>query len=327
MEIVIALGVVALVVWLITRGRQKSPAPRPPSREWVANQTSTIAPTTNTTSYTPGSASADECWIPPGRDVTIAGYRIPDGMVYLGRGLASVTGYSVEPALIDPSLPTNRSNSDRTGGGMTYWPSYSSILPECRAAYLDWLAAGRRDPSAYIGYVFLYFYGLERRALGDALRSEKAGRDVPVIIREVEQLLQVYAGNSSFRNYATQFLDVLKLMSAESTEFEPPMERAGYELPVSLRVGIGRIIAAGKPLPANWALSWFLLHPETSLRTPAKRCPEEFNELFHARYRREFGDGLVLKPKRSKLKIALRPASASFGGQVDLKAIWRERWH
>ncbi|MDP2606207.1 MAG: TerB N-terminal domain-containing protein [Deltaproteobacteria bacterium] len=318
MEIVIALAVVALVVWLITRGRQKSPAPRPPSPEWVANQTSTIAPTTNTTGYTPGSVSADECWIPPGRDVTIAGYRIPDGMVYLGKGLASVAGYSVEPALIDPSLPTNRSNSDRTGGGMTYWPSYSSILPECRAAYLDWLAAGRRDPTAYIGYVFLYFYGLERRALGDALRSEKAGRDVPAIIREVEQLLQVYAGNGSFQNYATQFLDVLKVMSVESTEFEPPMERAGYELPVSLRVGIGRIIAAGKPLPANWALSWFLMHPETSLRTPAKRCPEEFNELFHTRYRREFGDGLVLKPNRSKLKIAFRPASASFGGQVEL---------
>src|SRR3972149_7851318 len=117
MEIVIALGVVALVVWLITRGRQKSPAPRPPSCEWVANQTSTIAPTTNTTGYPPRSASADECWIPPGREVTIAGYRIPDGMVYLGKRLASVAGDGGEASRIDPSVPTKRTNLCRARGG------------------------------------------------------------------------------------------------------------------------------------------------------------------------------------------------------------------
>lgn len=318
MEILIVLAVVALVIWLITRDRQETPTLIDRSLTPVTNQTSTIPPTRNTASYTPRSVTADECWISSGHDVTVGTYNIPDGLLYVGKGLVSVGGYGVEPALIDPSLPTNRLTPDRMGSGMTYWPSYSSISPDCRAAYLDWLAAGRRDPSAYIGYVFLYFYGLERRALNDAVRSEKAGQEVPAIVREVEQLLQVYASNNSFRNYATQFLDVLKLMAADGCEFEPPLERTGYELPVSLRVGIGRIIAAEKPLPANWALSWYLMHPQTSLRTPEKRCPEEFSELFHIRYKREFGDGFVLKPNRSKLKVAHRPASASFGGQVEL---------
>ncbi|MCI0720148.1 MAG: TerB N-terminal domain-containing protein, partial [Acidobacteria bacterium] len=188
----------------------------------------------------------------------------------------------------------------------------------CRAAYLEWLAAGRRDPSAYIGYVFLFFYGLERRALADTRRSPQAKQDIPAIIREVEELLQVYGGNSSFRGYASQFLDVLKLVQAEGGGVEPPMERPSYELPISVRVGVGRFVAAGKPLPADWALSWFLTHPETYLRTPAKRCAREFRELFRTRYSRAFGDGLVLKPNRSKLKLAIRPASASFGGEVTV---------
>jgi hypothetical protein len=81
---------------------------------------------------------------------------------------------------------------------------------------------------------------------------------------------------------------------------------------------VGRIVAAGKPLPSDWALSWFLTHPETSLRTSVRRCSREFNELFRMRYSREFGDGLLLKANSSSLKMAITPASASFGGQVEL---------
>ena len=318
MEIIVVLGLIAFVIWLVTRGyrdtRKLEPAP--------VNQTRMRAATVPVEREIPHelmrTLTSDDCWIPPGQEVTVGGYRIRDGMLYVGQGLAAVAGHGVEPALIDPSLFANRSDPDRSGSGMTYWPSYSSISPECRAAYLEWLATGRRDPSTYAGYVFLYFYGLERRAFADTSRSNQAKQEIPTIIREVEQLLHVYGGNNSFRRYATQFLDVLNVMAADNGGVEPPMERTGYELPVSLRVGIGRIVAAGKPLPADWALSWFLMHPETSLRTPVKRCPEEFRELFRARYAREFRDGLVLKPNRSKLKIGLTPASASFGGQVEL---------
>ncbi len=264
------------------------------------------------------SVSADECWVPAGREVTIAGYTIPGGMLYVGSGLLAVAGHGVEPALIDPSLPVRRSSPNRSGAGMLYWPSYSSISGECRAAYLEWLAAGRRDPSAYIGYVFLYFYGLERRALGDSRQSEQSKDDVPAIMGEVKRLLQVYSGNNSFLGYARKFLDVLTLFSDGECIVDSSMERTGYELPIALRVGIARIVAAGKPLSPDLALNWFLMHPETSLRTPMRRCAQEFRELFRARYRREFHDGLVLKPNRSKLKVTISTASASFGGQVDL---------
>jgi uncharacterized tellurite resistance protein B-like protein len=319
MEIIVALGllVCGLLIWLVARGRQDAPTPQlfadDASVSPVATATSGGAPLKK-----PESMNADGCWLPPGHETTIAGYSIPDGMLYVGRALPSITGYRVEPALIDPSLPVNRSSPNRAGEGMTYWPSYNSISPESRAAYLEWLAAGRRDPGSYIGYVFLYFYGLERRALFEAARTDAAKQDLPAIRIEVEQLLQVYNGNASFRGYAAQLLDVLKILTLEVDTMRPPTESTGYDLPISVRFAIGRIIAAGKPIPPEWALSWFLTHPETQSRTPAQRCPDEFSELFRTRYRREFGDGLVLKPNQTKLKIAISPSSASFGGKVEL---------
>ncbi len=318
MEIILAFGVIAFLIWLVIKGRHATS--RPPSQNAQRARTRATTPISTRDAFVKGSPSvnADDCWVPPGREATVAGYAIHGGMLYVGQGLSSITGLRVEPALIDPSLPVKRSSPDRTGASMTYWPSYSSISPECRAAYLEWLAMGRRDPSAGIGYVFLYFYGLERRALAQASQSEQAKLELPNIIGEVEQLLQVYNGNGSFRGYATRFLDVLRMLAAGSDDIKPPTERAGYELPISLRVGVGRIVAAGKPLPSDWALSWFLTHPETSLRTSVRRCSQEFNQLFRTRYAREFGDGLVLKANRSKLKMAIAPASASFGGQVEL---------
>jgi uncharacterized tellurite resistance protein B-like protein len=328
MELLVGIAAVVFVLWLLTgrskRGQERDsavprPTPLPQSKKPTSPPKGLAAFGAHAVSYDLGAnpVTADQCWVPPGRDVTVAGLLITGGMLYVGRGLGSIAAWrSVEPALVDPSLPVDRSQPDHTGVGMSYWPSYSEISPQCRAAYLEWLAGGRRDPSAYIGYVFLFFYGLERRALADAPRVELTREELPAILAEVEQLLAVY-GNNTFRGYAAQLLDIVKL-TIEEDNFQPPLERTGWELPMSLRIGIGHIVAAGKPLPTDWALSWYLTHPDTSLRTPARRCASEFRELFQVRYAKEFGEGLVLKPNKSKLKVEFRPASASFGGPLVL---------
>ncbi|MEN1436945.1 TerB N-terminal domain-containing protein, partial [Pseudomonas aeruginosa] len=86
----------------------------------------------------------------------------------------------------------------------SYWPSYDNITTEARRAYLQWLSSGRKAPHANIGYVFLFFYGLERRAFVDAKTNQAAAAEIPSIIAEVERLLSIYDENHSFNTYASR---------------------------------------------------------------------------------------------------------------------------
>lgn len=115
-------------------------------------------------------------------------------MVYVGTNLPTPFGTN-DPCLIDPSKPVAHVG-DYTERQMGYWPSYSQIAPEARRAYLNWLGGGRKDPEADVGYVFLFFYGLERRVIIDGAKDDSARGEWPEIAAELRRLLAIYGEKS-----------------------------------------------------------------------------------------------------------------------------------
>jgi uncharacterized tellurite resistance protein B-like protein len=232
-------------------------------------------------------------------------------MIYVG---ALLGGYdSQEPSLINSKLRIASSTVDIHERLMPYWPSYQSITPEARRGYLQWLASGREDPSADTGYVFLFFYGLERRALVDAVSNPEARADIPLIIREVERLITIYGDSRSFRSYATGFLSHLGSSDVDPDLYlgQPPaVTPNAYEMPMPLRIGLGQHAVNKRPLNAEWALSWALTDPNIGRRTPVARCGEVFATLFKVRYERFHPAGLILPLNKTRLKTSYRPASA-----------------
>jgi len=220
-KVFLPIGLLVLIIWIIA-SKNKEDTKKPPQQRSVSssppsktNQYENNAiGITVTTSYQGSSSRSnqnksvppDSVWVPPGGTIEHAGYTITGGLIYFGKNLKSIQRWGNEPALIDPGLPVNRANPDREGQNMDYWPSYSEISPSSRAAYLEWLSGGRKNPSADIGYVFLYFYGLERRALADAGELASARGEIPVIIEEVKRLLSIYGRHSSFRRYACSLM-------------------------------------------------------------------------------------------------------------------------
>lgn len=259
-------------------------------------------------------------WIPASHPAEVAGVRIPGGMVYVGSFLKAPSGAD-EPCLIDPDKSV-AARGDFTVKQTPYWPSYSQITPSARRAYLNWLADGRRNPSADIGYVFLFFYGLERRALVDASNDKAAELDLPAIAKEIRELLEVYGPTSgSFRSYASNLLNTIEFANYPPRLYaEPiPLFTRGYELPLHLRIALGQVATDGVAVAPRLALAWARCAPEIEFRTPATRCAEEFDKLFVERYLQTYGDGFVLPKNKTRLKLVYNPASAGLRGTPEIK--------
>lgn len=268
--------------------------------------------------------SRNTSWIPPGQPTTVAGYSIPGGLIYIGQHLTAANGQT-EPALIDPTLRVDRKQPDWEGRGLDYWPSYETIPPNSRATYLTWLADGRRYAGAAAGYVFLFFYGLERRVLVEMPKDPTVRQELPAIAAEVHRLLGIYGDNNSFRSYASRFLDVVDLVGAarpDAASSQPPeLAAERWPVPMQLRLALGEFAATGTPVPACWARAWAWYLPSLHPRTPQTRCAEEFDKLFAKRYAQRLKDGLLVRPGKSRIEFHYRTASAGIGAanaQLDL---------
>lgn len=277
-------------------------------REWVQGRRGSAPPKPVPAQTRP--RPVDARWVSGGETVEVAGFTVP-GLVYAGHGLPAVGDRSgPEPALLDGSLPVDADRPDWDGKAMGYWPAYGQIPPECRAAYLTW-QAGERPAGTAVGYVFLFLFGLERRALVD-------GADRDVVGGEVVRLLSLYDDHRSFRRYATAFVDLLDgLGASDASRRAPPSPLTGRrDLPARLKIGLGELAADGRPVDPTWALAWVRAHPQVRLRTPVRRCPEQFDALFTQRYAARYGDGLILRPNETALTLSYQPASGSFDAPV-----------
>ena len=259
-------------------------------------------------------------WVPSGQLVTIAGRKI-DGMVYVGTPPRIGSSYYGEVcrAYIDPSLSVARVGSDKNGDNMLYWPGYSSIPAVCRATYLDWLAGGRQDGSINPGYMFLFFYGLERRFLID----QPSDHEKHEIVAEVVRLKGLFSENHSAQRYLGEFLDVVRIADAGELCLEDPslknavLENRSWDVPFSLKFIIGSMIQKGITLDADWLQIWLLCHPESRMRTAATRCAPEFKALFKLRFDGRYPEGLYIQKPSVSLSGSYRAASGEFGGPIS----------
>lgn len=331
-------GILAAVIWLVRRGKktkasqtadagsdyllllkdQEAAQPKTPKQETPTNRPvsdhpqkrKVFAPLVGNMARTNSSSR----WIPYGQSVEVAGRTI-GGLVYVGAP-PRIGPYEKKcRAYIDPTLSVAKSGNDLEGNGMDYWPSYSEISASSRATYLEWLCSGRKDTAYNPGYLFLYFYGLERRFCEDY----SSGEEKKIIFNEVKRLRSIFPDNYSVQKYLGNFLDYASVIVNEVEDKSLLTRRYDVGLPLSLRVLIGIYLEQGKSLDADIVFQWWRLHPESQVRTVARRCPDEFEALFREKFVSRYPKGLsVSKPKRV-LKGTYEAASSEFSFDLTPK--------
>ncbi len=109
-------------------------------------------------------------------------------------GMQDIDEEADDPSTIYSTLPVHDPKPGRSIPKLPYFPSYSGMDPEQRALYLHWLCD--ISVSIEIGYVFVYYYGLERHlVIGD---FDAAFNEI--------LCLRKYHNNGSFQLYSASAL-------------------------------------------------------------------------------------------------------------------------
>ncbi|HKQ49467.1 MAG TPA: TerB N-terminal domain-containing protein [Phycisphaerae bacterium] len=255
-----------------------------------------------------GGSPAELRWLGKGQTLRVHGLEIKDPLTYTG-----TTGVGFEPAdpsQIDPVLAATPATS---AIDLPYWPWFAALNSEQRCLYLKWLASDRRSLPPTDGYLFLYYYGLERRVLVD-------GEDKALVFAEVYRLRKMHAAQSprrprnSFQNYSTAFLWYMIAKYSNSVGFEAVskiVNSTAVWTEDALETALAWFALRAAPLPSWMA---YVVAAESGLSQHSvviKRAETQFNELFTKRFETEFGDRLILKASKRDKSITYRPASAA----------------
>lgn len=234
--------------------------------------------------------------------ITVHGYTIVDPLTYWSQGSISPD----EASCLDMALPVGQPYSPDTPL-LPYWPCYSQISPDQRARYLSWLSGGKNRDLDEIGYVFLYFYGLERRALID-------GKDYDLIVPEVHRLLNRYRNSSSFDSYLGGFLAYL---AAQRLETLTEDNLRAYFPEMAKLNDLGTMVAlawfAQNKMSLPWDLAYSVARNFSGISVPSvvKKEISYLEDLFHTRYNLLFEGGLSVVPAKNPYRLEYRPASPS----------------
>jgi len=249
-------------------------------------------------------------WHPPGSSISVAGISIPAGLVY---SCASRLSYPGEPSAIITSLSVSNV-ADNPSDDFGYYPNYENLKSGQRRTYLEWLGSGRTDsdPSMRsLGYLFLFFYGLERRVI---LEKDTD----PTIVEEILRLLSVYGPFTKSRSLRRYFLQ-LAHFSAFQVGIEhyrsiwPRLIEFEGEHPNedSLRFVFANLHQRGEALDWTMAYRVALLNEDCRKSVVITRAREQFWELFQKRYQEMFPAGLALQAAKQMSVEQYAPASSA----------------
>ena len=244
----------------------------------------------------------------PSTEINLGSVRVASPLVYAVADNTCVgSQFYVEASLICGNLQI--AGKGARAGALPYWPSYVHATPEQRARYLEWLAGNRSDESVEQGYVFIYFYGLERRVLVDRA-------DYLPVLEELCRLRKIYSRCHSFIGYSSILAWLTVALAGRTIDVPTPILNSLIETTPRLHQSIlrpllGYYYEREKRLPKAIAFSIAKSDDRTTKGSVFRQHELKFQELFEIKYVDRYGDGMKLQAARHPLGYSYQPASST----------------
>lgn len=240
----------------------------------------------------------------PGTIVNLGYGGLADALVYATGGRFDQLR---DASLIELGLPVAKESdtSERLG----YWPSYRDCNPGQRAAYLQWLYGGRPQQVAELGYVFIFFYGLERRIVVD-------GQDHECVARELLRLLGMFGQSNSFAGYATRLLWLAIYLSVDCGGMPSDVISDAIRVTNRLRDGslelyLAYLSKTEGQLKGEACYAWAEQDQRAMKSIVCVRHADKFKELFIRKVQDAFPEGVPFPSTTRNKAISYHPASST----------------
>jgi uncharacterized tellurite resistance protein B-like protein len=160
-----------------------------------------------------------------------------------------------------------------------------------------------------LGYVFIFFYGLERRIVLDGDRD-------PSLLQEIIRLLEFYGPAHKSRSLKSYFLQLLhfagwQLGPDAYRELWSRLLAFDGDRPdeAGLLFVLANLYQRGEPLDWLVACRLAFANVESRRSTVVARTQDKFFSLFEQRFNEQFSAGLMLEVAKQEALVQYRPAS------------------
>ncbi|MHB9071725.1 MAG: TerB N-terminal domain-containing protein [Sedimentisphaerales bacterium] len=290
----VVLGVIGILVWVLIKDPYKKLATK--------SESSFVSKGSKIEVFKKLVKKPEPYFLGKGSKIEIAGHILEDPLIYV---VDSKTYEDFDASLLclRREIGVPYETTQRT---LPYWPCLSNTDSTQVANYIKWLATGKKDTDIELGYVFIYFYGLERRALLDQ-------KDILDVGYEVIRLLGIYGKSGSFRQYATGLLIhliLLGILIPKNKLINAIIDYQEGHLSEAFQIMLlGYLAKDNKPLPVNWALRLAKQDERVIKSVVLNRAYEEFQKLFTIRYNEKYANKLIPQKREQNLRIDYHAAS------------------
>jgi hypothetical protein len=236
-------------------------------------------------------------WVSECAEVIVEGHAIDCGFFYMGH-LDAHCSEQHKIGVIDPRLPIRVSPVSYTDASLKMAQNYVELSPECRGAFLGWLADFEQTPAKE--YALLYISGLERYVLESIAKQPIDSAVFCALFAKLQKIQHKYPTGHAVLQATSQVMALILCYCPDAEAFSDNPELWQHS-ELWRHYSLSALVSNHQPLPAELVFSWLTHHHRMTTAESPSLFSKLRMDLFVTRFQAQWPTGFIIKPNKRVL--------------------------